>query len=65
MSVVNQPIEDAISQCGIADPCQRETGSCEVRTPNFIGVAVKWAYRVRLNGEDHQWGKDPLKEVVG
>jgi hypothetical protein len=22
-------------------------------------------YRVRLNGEDHQWGKDPLKEVVG
>jgi hypothetical protein len=26
---------------------------------------VKWGYRVRLNGADHQWGKDPLKEVVG
>ena len=25
----------------------------------------KWGYRVRLNGEDHQWGKDPLTEVVG
>jgi hypothetical protein len=24
-----------------------------------------WAYRVRLNGEDYQWGKDPPKEVVG
>ena len=24
-----------------------------------------WAYRVRLNGADHQWGKDPPKEVVG
>ena len=22
-------------------------------------------YRVRLNGVDHQWGKDPPKEVVG
>ena len=22
-------------------------------------------YRVRLNGADHQWGKDPPKEVVG
>jgi hypothetical protein len=21
--------------------------------------------RVRLNGADHQWGKDPPKEVVG
>jgi len=28
-------------------------------------VAVKWRYRVRLNGADHQWGKEPLKEVVG
>jgi hypothetical protein len=25
----------------------------------------KWRYRVRLNGADHQWGKDPPKEVVG
>jgi hypothetical protein len=25
----------------------------------------KRAYRVRLNGADHQWGKDPPKEVVG
>jgi len=25
----------------------------------------KWGYRVRLNGADHQWGKDPPKEVVG
>jgi len=22
-------------------------------------------YQVRLNGADHQWGKDPPKEVVG
>jgi hypothetical protein len=25
----------------------------------------KWEYRVRLDGADHQWGKDPPKEVVG
>jgi hypothetical protein len=25
----------------------------------------KWDLGVRLNGADHQWGKDPLKEVVG
>jgi hypothetical protein len=25
----------------------------------------KRACRVHLNGADHQWGKDPLKEVVG
>jgi hypothetical protein len=28
-------------------------------------VVAKWRYRVRLNGADHQWGKDPPKEVVG
>jgi hypothetical protein len=28
-------------------------------------VDEKPAYRVRLNGADHQWGKDPPKEVVG
>src|SRR5262245_51680675 len=26
---------------------------------------VKRRFRVRLNGADHQWGKDPPKEVVG
>ena len=26
---------------------------------------VKRGFRVRLNGADHQWGKDPPKEVVG
>ena len=25
----------------------------------------KWDLGVRLNGADLQWGKDPLKEVVG
>ena len=29
--VVNQPVEDAVGQCGIADLFERETGSCEVR----------------------------------
>jgi len=31
----------------------------------FAVRECKWGYRVRLNGKDHQWGKDPLKEVVG
>ena len=31
----------------------------------FAEVVEKWEYRVRLNGADHQWGKDPPKEVVG
>jgi hypothetical protein len=26
---------------------------------------LKRRYRVRLNGANHQWGKDPPKEVVG
>jgi hypothetical protein len=26
---------------------------------------VKRHYRVRLNSANHQWGKDPPKEVVG
>jgi hypothetical protein len=33
-----------------------------------LAIVVLWTkrrYRVRLNGADHQWGKDPLKEVVG
>ena len=29
------------------------------------GWKAKRHYRVRLNGADHQWGKDPPKEVVG
>jgi hypothetical protein len=24
-----------------------------------------WGFRVRLNSANHQWGKDPPKEVVG
>ena len=28
-------------------------------------TVLKRGYRVRLNGADHQWGKDPHKEVVG
>jgi hypothetical protein len=28
-------------------------------------AVAKRRYRVRLNGADHQWGKDPPKEVVG
>jgi hypothetical protein len=32
------------------------------RFPITLG---KRGYRVRLNGADHQWGKDPPKEVVG
>ena len=31
----------------------------------FPITARKRHYRVRLNGADHQWGKDPLREVVG
>jgi hypothetical protein len=32
----------------------------------IVAVLVeRRGYRVRLNGEDHQWGKDPPKEVVG
>jgi hypothetical protein len=31
----------------------------------FPITVMKWDYRVRLNGADHQWGKDPPKEVVG
>jgi len=34
-------------------------------TASFYITAVKRGYRVRLNGADHQWGKDPPKEVVG
>ena len=30
----------------------------------YIGPDL-WGSRVRLNGADHQWGKDPPKEVVG
>ena len=30
-----------------------------------LRVNHKRVYRVRLNGADHQWGKDPPKEVVG
>jgi len=26
---------------------------------------IKLGFRVRLNSADHQWGKDPPKEVVG
>jgi hypothetical protein len=33
--------------------------------PVGIGAVDRRGYRVRLNGADHQWGKDPLKEVVG
>jgi len=28
-------------------------------------TVLKWGYGVRLNGADHQWGKNPPKEVVG
>jgi hypothetical protein len=31
----------------------------------FERLRTKRRFRVRLNGADHQWGKDPLKEVVG
>jgi len=31
----------------------------------YGSVDDRWDCRVRLNGADHQWGKDPLKEVVG
>ena len=34
-------------------------------TLTFPITAEKRRYRVRLNGADHQWGKDPPKEVVG
>jgi hypothetical protein len=36
-----------------------------------VGSKMGWfrqkkrGYRVRLKGADHQWGKDPPKEVVG
>jgi hypothetical protein len=33
-----------------------------------MGVAIvdeRRGYRVRLNSANHQWGKDPPKEVVG
>jgi hypothetical protein len=36
-----------------------------IKPPSQRAVVVKRGYRVRLNGADHQWGKDPLKEVVG
>jgi hypothetical protein len=32
---------------------------------SFRNGVEKRRYRVRLNGADHQWGKDPPKEVVG
>jgi len=35
-----------------------------------VGVVFRvgndmWDFRVRPNGAEHQWGKDPPKEVVG
>jgi hypothetical protein len=46
----------------------RLPGSCLVDQclpKTFVIRLGKRGYRVRLNGEDHQWGKDPPKEVVG
>jgi hypothetical protein len=40
-------------------------GSEEEELARSEGDPVRWYYRVRLNGADHQWGKDPPKEVVG
>jgi hypothetical protein len=31
----------------------------------FAMAVAKRRYRVRLNSANHQWGKDPPKEVVG
>jgi len=31
----------------------------------FPKTEEKRRYRVRLNSANHQWGKDPPKEVVG
>ena len=32
---------------------------------DYAFAVEKRGFRVRLNGADHQWGKDPPKEVVG
>jgi hypothetical protein len=50
------------SQMCLPDP-ERLVGHPEVE--QFPITARKRRYRVRLNGADHQWGKDPPKEVVG
>jgi hypothetical protein len=34
------------------------------RRSQRVGIDM-WGFWVRLNGADHQWGKDPPKEVVG
>ena len=39
--------------------------STPVRQRQKAIVADRRAYRVRLNGADHQWREDPPKEVVG
>ena len=38
-----------------------------VRYPDVVQQvpSERWRFEVRLNGADHQWGKDPPKEVVG
>jgi hypothetical protein len=43
-----------------------DVGTASPRRSGQVPVlSAKRRYRVRLNGADHQWGKDPLKEVVG
>jgi len=56
---VLRDVQPAHLMCSVFDRCTRAKIAS---TPRLV---EKWAYRVRLNGADHQWGKDPPKEVVG
>jgi hypothetical protein len=46
-----------------ASPVAPEVGNADVELTPVVDETRR--YRVRLNGADHQWGKDPPKEVVG
>jgi hypothetical protein len=49
-----------VNLAGLARFCRLDFGQC---CPSVL--VEKRGYRVCFNGADHQWGKDPPKEVVG
>jgi len=69
--------EHALSTNGAEIVSKRYPNLSRSRFPsiNVLGTSIgdliqpspdeKWHFGVRLNGADHQWGKNPPKEVVG
>jgi hypothetical protein len=68
------PVEKKFTHISIAQktalhrvPRQNGTDKiCKIEVSGLSKVVdKKRGYRVRLNSANHQWGKDPPKEVVG